>query len=94
MTRSNPISVTLPGDMAAMVKARVASGEYETEGDVILGGLRALQDRDAAVETWLREDVAKSVDEYAADPGAAIPADQILPRLRAAHRARRARTVG
>ena len=72
MRNTHPISITLPHDMAAMVKAKVASGEYATESEVIRDGLRALQARDAAVEKWLRDEVAKSYDEYAADPVAAF----------------------
>jgi putative addiction module CopG family antidote len=49
--------------MAAMVKAKVESGEYATESEVIRDGLRTLQARDAAIESWLRSEVAKSYDE-------------------------------
>jgi putative addiction module CopG family antidote len=91
MRNTHPISVTLPHDMAAMVKAKVASGEYATESEVIRDGLRALQARDAAVEKWLRDEVAKSYDEYAADPSSAIPAGEVMQRLRASYRARLAK---
>jgi antitoxin ParD1/3/4 len=94
MRNTQPLSITLPHDMAAMVKAKVASGEYATESEVIRDGLRALQARDAAVEKWLREEVGKSYDEYAADPSIGIPADEVMARLRASHRARRAKSEG
>jgi len=63
MRNTHPISITLPHDMAAMVKAKVASGEYATESEVIRDGLRALQARDAAVKKWLRDEVIRSYDE-------------------------------
>ncbi|MGO9774367.1 MAG: type II toxin-antitoxin system ParD family antitoxin [Roseiarcus sp.] len=88
MRTTRPISVTLPHDMAAMVEAKVASGEYATESEVIRDGLRALQARDAAVEKWLRDEVAKSYDEFAADPNIGIPADEVMARLRASYRER------
>ena len=88
MRNTHPISITLPHDMAAMVKAKVASGEYATESEVIRDGLRALQARDAAVDRWLRDEVAKSYDEYAADQSIGIPADDVMARLRASYRAR------
>jgi len=94
MRNTHPISITLPHDMAAMVKAKVASGEYATESEVIRDGLRALQARDAAVERWLRDEVAKSYDEYAADPSIGIPADEVMARLRASYRARQAKSEG
>jgi antitoxin ParD1/3/4 len=94
MRNTHPISVTLPHDMAAMVKAKVASGEYATESEVIRDGLRVLQARDAAIEGWLRDEVAKSCDEYAADPSIGIPAGEVMARLRASYRARRTKSKG
>lgn len=91
MRTTRPISVTLPHDMAAMVEAKVASGEYATESEVIRDGLRALQARDDAIEKWLRGEVAKSYDEFAADPGIGIPADEVMARLRASYRERLAK---
>jgi putative addiction module CopG family antidote len=91
MRNTQPLSVTLPHDMAAMVKAKVASGEYATESEVIRDGLRALLARDAAIENWLRGEVAKSYDEFAADPGIGIPADEVMARLRASYRERLAK---
>ncbi len=87
MRNTHPISITLPHDMAAMVKAKVASVEYATESEVIRDGLRALQARDAAMESWLRDEVAKSYDEYAADPSIGIPAGDVMARLRASYQA-------
>jgi antitoxin ParD1/3/4 len=91
MRNTHPMSITLPHDMAAMVKAKVSSGEYATESEVIRDGLRTLQARDAAVEAWLQSEVAKSYDEMAANPGVGIPAEEIMDRLRAAHGARAAK---
>ena len=92
MRNTQPLSVTLPHDMAAMVKAKVASGEYATESEVIRDGLRTLLARDAAIESWLRGEVAKSYDEFAADPGIGITADEVMARLRASYRERLAKT--
>jgi putative addiction module CopG family antidote len=92
MRNTHPISVTLPHDMAAMVKAKVASGDYASESEVIRDGLRTLQARDAAIERWLQDEVAKSCDEYAADPSIGIPAKDVMKRLRASYRARLAKS--
>ena len=91
MRNTQPISVTLPHDMAAMVKAKVTSGEYASESEVIRDGLRTLQARDAALESWLHGEVAKSYDEFAADPSIGIPAGEVMARLRAAYRERLAK---
>lgn len=88
MRNTQPISVTLPHDMAAMVKAKVASGQYASESEVIRDGLRTLQARDIALERWLNNEVTKSYDEFANDPASGIPADEIMARLRASYRER------
>ena len=41
--------------MADLARAKVATGEYATESEVIREGLRTLLARDHAVEGWLRE---------------------------------------
>ena len=88
MRKTSALSVTLPHDMAAMVKAKVASGEYATESEVIRDGLRTLQARDAAMKKWLHDEVVKSCKEHAADPNSAIPADAVVTRVKAAYQAR------
>lgn len=87
MRTTQPLSITLPLEMAEMVKAKVASGQYATESEVIRDGLRALQARDAAVETWLREDVVRAFDAYKKDPSRAVPAREVFARLKAHHAA-------
>ena len=71
MRTTKQLSVTLPNEMAAEVEARVASGEYASESEVIRDGLRALQARDRAVEHWLRQDVVAAYDALKADPSRA-----------------------
>ena len=62
MRTTQSLSITLPIEMAEMVKAKVASGEYASESEVIRDGLRTLAARDAVVEQWLREQVAPTYD--------------------------------
>lgn len=68
MRSTRQLSVTLPIEMAAQVKARVTSGEYASESEVIRDGLRALQAREKAIDTWLRKDIAPVYDAMKADP--------------------------
>ena len=79
-------SITLPHDMAETVRAKVASGEYATESEVIRDGLRALLARDQAVESWLRQDVAAAYDAMKADPDRGVSAAELRSNLAAAHR--------
>lgn len=84
MRTTQSLSITLPVDMAQMVKAKVSSGEYATESEVIRDGLGALAARDAAVETWLRDEVSLTFDRVMANPaGNTLSADKAHARLQA-----------
>ena len=76
---------SLPVEQAGYIDALVASGAYASGSEVVQAGLRALQARDAAVERWLREDVAETYDAMTADPGRGIPAEEVLAAVRARH---------
>lgn len=82
MRSTQSLSITLPLEMAQMVKDKVASGEYATESEVIRDGLRTLAARDAAVEKWLREEVAPAYDAHKAEPSRALPLDEAMARVR------------
>lgn len=98
MRKTQSLSITLPHDMAQLVKDKVAGGAYATESEVIRDGLRALQERDAAVETWLRTEGVARYDAYHADPSRGIPADQVWDDLqrhmKARTRSRRSQKTG
>ena len=81
MRTTQQFSVTLPNEMAEMVRAKVASGEYASESEVIRDGLRALQARDQALEKWLRTEVAAAYDEAKADPSSLLSSEEVLEGL-------------
>ena len=81
-------TVSLPAAQASYIDALVASGTYASASEVVRAGLRALQERDAVVERWLREDVAQTYDAMQADPGRGLSADQVSAALAAHHAAR------
>lgn len=81
MRTTQQFSITLPTEMAGVVKAKVASGDYATESEVIREGLRALMARDRAMEQWLLAQVGPAHDALKADPSRAIPIDQVRERL-------------
>ena len=82
MRTTKQMSVTLPLEMADMVRARVESGEYASESEVIREGLRALAARDRAVEAWLCDEVVSAYDRFAADPSRALTPDEVRAMLR------------
>jgi antitoxin ParD1/3/4 len=82
MRTTQSLSITLPHEMAQMVKAKVSSGEYATESEVIRDGLRSLAARDAAIEKWLLEEVGSTYDRVMTDPLAnTLSADEAHTRL-------------
>lgn len=85
MRTTQQLSITLPNDMADVVKAKVRTGEYATESEVIRDGLRALLARDRAIESWLHHQVGSAFDALKADPSSALSADQVRTRLAAEH---------
>jgi antitoxin ParD1/3/4 len=86
MRSTQQFSITLPNEMADTVRAKVASGEYATESEVIRDGLRALIARDQAVDAWLRTRVAAAYDGLKQAPARAATAAKVRERLAAAQR--------
>ena len=83
MRTTQQMSITLPNELAGAVRAKVASGEYASESEVIRDGLRVLMARDRAIDRWLREQVGPAYDALKADPSRAVTATQIRARLAA-----------
>jgi antitoxin ParD1/3/4 len=87
MADRHQLSVTLPDDLAEQVRAKVASGQYASESDVVAEALRTLEDREQCVEQWLRTDVVEAYDELEANPASGLSVDEVRASL-AATRAR------
>jgi putative addiction module CopG family antidote len=85
--KTQSLSITLPHEMAQMVKDKVASGAYATESEVIREGLRALQTQDAAVEDWLRTEGVARYDAWHREPRGR-PAAEVFAGLRKHHQKR------
>ena len=85
MRTTQQMSITLPNDMADVVKNKVRSGEYASESEVIRDGLRALMARDRAVENWLYNQAGPAYDALKADPSRVVSVDQVRARLAAEH---------
>lgn len=86
MRTTQQFSITLPHEMAEMVRAKVDSGEYASESEVIRDGLRALQQHERALDTFLREQVAPAYDAIKADPSRAVSVEKVRASLAAAHK--------
>ena len=91
MRNTQSLSITLPHDMAQMVKDKVASGTYASESEVIRDGLRALQARDAAIERWLHESVVPEFDRVARGDEKLVDANEVFSGLESRYRARKSK---
>ncbi|KQV43423.1 MULTISPECIES: ribbon-helix-helix domain-containing protein [unclassified Rhizobium] len=79
MSTRRSFNISLPSDL---VEQKVAAGEYATESELITDGLRTLIERDAELDTWLREDVlplARKVEDGSAET---MTAEETWKRLR------------
>jgi antitoxin ParD1/3/4 len=85
MSNAEKRTFSLPPEHADFIDAKVASGAYASGSEVVRAGLRALQERDAAVEKWLREEVAPAYDALKADPARARPAAEAFANVRKLH---------
>ena len=87
MRTTQQFSITLPNEMAGLVKSMVATGAYATESEVFRDGLRALMARQRATERWLQKQVGPAYDALKADPSRAVSADRVRSRIAAERKA-------
>ncbi len=87
MRTTQQFSITLPNEMAGLVKSMVATGVYATESEVFRDGLRALMARERAMERWLNDQVGPAYDALKAEPSLAVSPDQVRARIAAEHKA-------
>lgn len=87
MRTTQQLSVTLPNEMAMQLRARVSSGEYASESEVVRDGLRALQARERATERWLMEIAVPAYDALAARPERARTVETVRAALALEHAA-------
>ena len=85
MAAAEKRTFSLPSEQANYIDRLIASGTYATGSEVIRAGLRALQERDASVECWLREGVVPVAIAMQANPDRAIPAKTAFATVRALH---------
>ena len=85
MSTTEKRTISLPAEQASFIDAKVQSGEYASASEVVRAGLRALKERDGAVERWLQADVAETFDRMRAEPARGVSVDDAFGRLRAHH---------
>ena len=82
---------SLPDEQAAYIDAKVDDGAYASASEVVRAGLRALQERDAMFEQWLREEAVPVYDAMKANPDRGSPARTVFADVRARYASREVR---
>ena len=81
-------TISPPAAQASYINSVVEAGTYASASEVARASLRALQERDAVVERWLREAVVPVYDAMEAEPRRGLSADKVTAALAAHHAAR------
>jgi putative addiction module CopG family antidote len=82
MRTTKQLSITIPLDMAEAISAKVSSGEYASESEVIRDGVRTLLARDEVVERWLRDEVVRTYDLLQKDRSLTLTVAEVRAALR------------
>lgn len=77
-------TVTLGKSQSDFIDAKIASGDYVTASEVMRAGIVALAEREAAVERWVRTEVAAAFDQSLANPNDALDLEQAFAQIRSA----------
>ena len=88
MPSANKRTFSLPDEQSEYIDKQVDSGTYGSASEVVRAGLRALQERDAVIERWLREEVAPTYDKMKADPNRGLSTEEVAASIRLRHEER------
>lgn len=81
---SEPMTLTLPEDLAERLRARQRHGDYATLADVIRDGLDALEEAQSGdLEHWLRTEAQAEYAAIQADPSLTVSHEEAFARVRA-----------
>lgn len=85
MPKSDERPISINAAEADRIDFLVNSGVYPSAAEVIREALHALEERNGAIERWLREEVVPVYDEMEVHPERALSAEQVFDALRAHH---------
>ena len=85
MTHRERRTVPVPAEEGRVRRLLVASGAYASASEVVRASLQALQEREAAIEGWLQEEVLPVYDAMQRDPHRAISGREVTAALDAHH---------
>jgi antitoxin ParD1/3/4 len=73
---------SLPPEDIAFIDEKVSSGHYTSGSEVVQAALRALQERDMAIEDWLHNAVTPTYDTVMSAGGKTHPAGSVFKDIR------------
>ena len=80
MAEIERLTITLPREMAAIVKGAVDAGDYASSSEVVRAGLRMLEDFELTrAERAAR--LAREINTAFDDPASDVPAEQVFAKL-------------
>ena len=84
------LTVTLPDDIAEMIRRKVDSGEYPSASEVVLVALETLDNESEPmqgpeIEQWLKRDVLPAYDAIEADPSQVATVEEVRASLTGLH---------
>ena len=85
MEPAEKLSITLPADLARVVRQKVESGAYASNSEVIREALRAWQEREMDRDQRLAR-IRQDIEEAINDPRPSIPVEEVFARLRQANK--------
>lgn len=81
-------TISLPAEHATYIDQKVDSGDFASASEVVRAGLRALQERDRAIESWLHNQVGPTFDAMQKDPKRALSADAVFADIHSRHKSK------
>jgi antitoxin ParD1/3/4 len=81
MAKVTKRTFSLTEEQSAFIDRQVESGGFASGSEVVRAGLRAMQEHDAAIERWLRDEVVPAIEELDAHPELARPADEVFEEI-------------
>jgi antitoxin ParD1/3/4 len=84
MEPAEKLSITLPANLARIVRQKVESGAYASNSEVIREALRDWQERDMERVQRLAK-IRQDIEDAISDPRSSIPAEEVFARLRHAN---------
>ncbi len=85
MSATHKRTFNLPEEQSTFIDEQVKSGQFASGSEVVRAGLRALQDRNDAVERWLDTEVAETYDAAIEGRGKILSVGDAFDQIRAKH---------